>query len=370
MNIAHLRLRLMAVHWGNYTMVTATFVTFFAAAIASHLYQYYRNHKTLTFGEFWRLCFPAHGWKSKSSMIDVFMYFANKLFGGLVGIGDALLTIFIASVIARILTKLLPEYRPIHAGYIALVLWSIVCFLAVDFSNFYTHYLQHKHAFLWELHKVHHSATFLSPLTTARMHPLGNKIDSIGACLLLGIPAGIAMFVHGLSMGQILVLNASANTIGTILVLDTLRHSQFPVSFGRLDRILMSPHMHHLHHSVRYEHWDRNMGNKLSIWDWMFGTAIIPQKDEPLTFGIGRGIEVDQQFESLYGVYIRPVIDMISILAGRRPAPEPPQGAIASGTAAASVPPAASPAKSPASLVAPAAPDSQDSEPEGFFSPV
>jgi hypothetical protein len=115
------------------------------------------------------------------------------------------------------------------------------------------------------------------------------------------------------------LLLASANMIGTALVLDTLRHSQFPVSFGPLDYILVSPHMHQFHHSARYEDWDHNMGNKLSVWDWMFGTAVIPAKDKPLTFGIGRGAAYDAQYDTVWGVYVAPLIGMVNVLRGRQP---------------------------------------------------
>ena len=63
----------------------------------------------------------------------------------------------------------------------------------------------------------------------------------------------------------------------------------------------MSPHMHQVHHSHAAEHWDKNFGYKLSVWDWMFGTAVKPAKDVKLTYGIG---EENRNYLSLTGLYI------------------------------------------------------------------
>lgn len=247
------------------------------------------------------------------------MYFAGKLIRTVLSVGDVLILTALAGGVAWGLHALFPHHAAWQTSVPVLITWAVLLFLAGDFANFYTHYLQHQVECLWELHKVHHSATFLSPLTTARMHPLGDKIDHFGATVMVSLPAGVAMFLYDFELSGLLLLLASANMIGTALVLDTLRHSQFPVSFGPLDYILVSPHMHQFHHSARYEDWDHNMGNKLSVWDWMFGTAVIPAKDKPLTFGIGRGAAYDAQYDTVWGVYVAPLIGMVNVLRGRQP---------------------------------------------------
>ena len=47
----------------------------------------------------------------------------------------------------------------------------------------------------------------------------------------------------------------------------------------------MSPAQHHLHHSSDIQHFDKNFGVALSVWDRMAGSFCIRLK--PLTFGIG-----------------------------------------------------------------------------------
>ncbi|CAL4869907.1 hypothetical protein MMA231_04199 (plasmid) [Asticcacaulis sp. MM231] len=315
--------KLHNLHWEQFTVVGSTLLTFFFAAIVSFIGQFQRLRMHVSFAGFWEHCFPAAGWTSTSSRIDIIMYVAGKLTRGLLAIGDAFLAVGVASGIAAGLHSVMPQHVPLHAGFLTVVSWSIVFFLFADFANFFTHYLQHKVGFLWELHKVHHSATFLTPLTTARMHPLGDKFDHIGAILLGALPMGLCLFLYQLSLADMLIMMGNANLIGTILVLDALRHSHFPVSFGKLDFVLISPHMHQLHHSARFEHWDKNMGNKLSIWDFMFGTAFIPDKGEILTYGIGRGAALDAEYHTLAGVYVRPVINMFKVMVFGAQEPPP-----------------------------------------------
>jgi sterol desaturase/sphingolipid hydroxylase (fatty acid hydroxylase superfamily) len=113
------------------------------------------------------------------------------------------------------------------------LLCSVAIFAVVDFADYLTHYLQHFVPVLWELHKVHHSATTLRPFTTERMYPLGNMFDGLVAALLVGVPIGLFAALFHFSFTEMLLLWANANMIGTILVLDALRHSHFPVRSKR-----------------------------------------------------------------------------------------------------------------------------------------
>ncbi len=54
-----------------------------------------------------------------------------------------------------------------------LVAGFTVCMaMGADFGFFLHHWLFHKVPFLWEFHKVHHSAKVLTPLTDFRAHPV------------------------------------------------------------------------------------------------------------------------------------------------------------------------------------------------------
>jgi sterol desaturase/sphingolipid hydroxylase (fatty acid hydroxylase superfamily) len=54
-----------------------------------------------------------------------------------------------------------------------------------------------------------------------------------------------------------------------------------------LEKIIITPASHHIHHSTAREHLNRNFGSKFSIWDRMFGTYVDPDDVEgPIEFGI------------------------------------------------------------------------------------
>jgi sterol desaturase/sphingolipid hydroxylase (fatty acid hydroxylase superfamily) len=194
-------------------------------------------------------------------------------------------------------------------------------FACADFGAFFSHYLQHKIPALWQFHKVHHSALFLTPLTTARFHPVGNLLDGVFISLCLAVPVGIAAFFYHLSFGQLLAMSAVADTVGTILLLGTLQHSHFPISFGILEWVVISPQMHQVHHSVKREHWDKNMASRLSIWDWFFGTGFRLPKGEVLSFGLGTLEDHRGDYKSIWWCYGGPFIGVYRLFKPGRENP-------------------------------------------------
>lgn len=70
--------------------------------------------------------------------------------------------------------------------------------------------------------------------------------------------------------------------INAFLVLATLamanfHHSHIWVSFGPwLEHLIISPAQHQIHHSTRPEHFNKNYGQTLALWDWVFGTLTDP----------------------------------------------------------------------------------------------
>jgi sterol desaturase/sphingolipid hydroxylase (fatty acid hydroxylase superfamily) len=298
----------------RFEMIGATLATFFGAAIVFFTIKAIADKQKIGPVAFWDFCFPREHWRHRSVRLDIVFYFATKVSDRIFSVVPTLIMVGLATFIAGLIDSALPHHLVAKAGLPTIVVLSVVFFLFTDFSNYLTHLLQHKIPVLWEFHKVHHSALFLSPLTTARMHPLGNEFDGLTAAVLTALPVGVAKSIFALSFTQVAVMVATANLAGTLLVLDTLRHSHFPISFGPLDRVLLSPHMHQLHHSAKREHWDKNMGNKLSIWDWMFGTAFAPVKGEPLFYGVGTIEDARGDYSTLVGCYVGPFIKIHQML--------------------------------------------------------
>ncbi|MCB2088509.1 MAG: sterol desaturase family protein [Sphingomonadaceae bacterium] len=185
---------------------------------------------------------------------------------------------------------------------------TLVAFLAYELMYWFDHWLMHRVPFLWEFHKVHHSAETLSPVTTYRMHPVDGYLyfalnslalgGSIGLCLWLFGPQATPLTIDGTNL--ILLL-------GSYLIV-TLQHSHIWIPFrGDLGRFILSPAHHQIHHSADPKHFGTNLGNLLAIWDVLFGTLHEPSRRSPnLRFGVD-GLNHDPH--SLFGLYFAPFGD-------------------------------------------------------------
>ncbi len=297
------------------SMLFYTLATFFIVAVISFIIQIRMSAGHLSAKEFINHCFPFEEWKKKTAKMDLVIYFADRIFRRFNSLVEVPALIFFALCIQYILTYLLPNHTPWEFSYFVAILCAAVIFVAQDFGKFLSHYLLHFVPILWELHKVHHSATFLNPATADRFHPVENTFDRAFTAIFTGSAVGLTGFFYKLSIPVLLLLFGNANMLGTVLVLDVIKHSQFPISFGPLDKYVLSPHMHHLHHSGQRQYWDKNFGSKLSIWDRMFGTFVKPSKNEKFIYGLSKPGE-DEDYTSVAGVYLSPMTKIWNLVYG------------------------------------------------------
>ena len=135
--------------------------------------------------------------------------------------------------------------------------------LLLDFAIWAQHVITHKIPLLWRLHRVHHSDTDIDVTTAIRFHPIEiafSMLLKIGLVYLLG-PAAVAVVLFEIILNGTAMFNHS--NLALPLWLDAV-----------MRRVLVTPDMHRVHHSVhRHEH-DSNYGFSLSIWDHMFGTYV------------------------------------------------------------------------------------------------
>jgi sterol desaturase/sphingolipid hydroxylase (fatty acid hydroxylase superfamily) len=165
---------------------------------------------------------------------------------------------------------------------------TLVMLLAYELGYWIDHWLSHNIAPLWEIHKVHHTAEALSPLTNFRVHPLETlKFYNI-VMLTTGLAAGGLDWVFGPRHGRLMVFDADVAGLGFMLTIAHLQHSHVWISFrGALGRVLMSPAHHQIHHSTDPRHFGRNLGSGLAVFDWLFGTLYVPAAErEALSFGV------------------------------------------------------------------------------------
>jgi sterol desaturase/sphingolipid hydroxylase (fatty acid hydroxylase superfamily) len=296
-----------------------TWLTFLAAGVVTFAIQIYRYRKDLSFIAFVRHIFPFDAWMTKSVQMDVKIYIARTLIDKLFVALPLVCTVAVSTYLSALFSWLFPGHVAAQPTYLFMVGCSIIIFVVAEFSDFLTHYVAHTTPVLWELHKVHHSALFLNPLTSKRGHPLEFVIVRATSGILCGIPVGIFAFMFGFGLMDMLFISGCAGKLGTIATFDALKHSHFPMSLGWFDRIFISPHMHQVHHSSHGHHWDKNFGTNLSIWDWIFGTAYRPSKDEDIRYGLGTVEEHD--YDKLFGALVGPLTKMWRLVMQRSPEP-------------------------------------------------
>lgn len=192
---------------------------------------------------------------------------------------------------------------------------TIALFLTDDFLRWYVHYTFHRIPELWEFHKVHHSAEVLNFATAERHHPVETIMTGAVLGLGMGVVNGLFIGVFGDKLTVTTVAGANVFLFAFNIFGGVLRHSPFWVSFGpSVEKWLISPAMHQIHHSNKQEHFDRNFGGALAVWDRMAGSLHIPKGREIEGYGIG---PETPDFRSMEVILLRPFISAWRVFRGR-----------------------------------------------------
>ena len=140
----------------------------------------------------------------------------------------------------------------------------------------------HRIPILWALHKVHHSAETLNPITIYRTHPLEGIIFTLRASLSQGIAISTFFFLFGSKVDLFTILGANIFIFIFNVAGSNLRHSHIYIRYWRwLEYFLISPAQHQIHHSLEERHYDKNFGATLSIWDWVGGSLHHSETTKP-----------------------------------------------------------------------------------------
>ena len=284
-------------------------------AIAWIAWRYYRASTNPGARKSWRSFCDRHLgrslWWHPSARVDYRYYIINAIVFPLL-IGPFL---FGDTTVVNLVNGVLGLTPGTAAGSVpvniaATVFFTLAFFIAYDFGRFVAHSLLHDVPFLWEFHKVHHSAEVLTPFTTFRAHPIDLLLMAWGGALATGLVTWLFhRYVNsGITFHTFLGLHV---LIWAFSLIGNLRHSQVWLSYGKtLNRWLISPAHHQLHHSAEERHWGCNRGFELAIWDRMYGTLCVPS-DEPEEFRFGLGDETDGKWRSVGRLYFWPFVLLI-----------------------------------------------------------
>ena len=152
----------------------------------------------------------------------------------------------------------------------------ILTILVLDFAIWLQHVLTHKIPLLWRLHRVHHADRDMDVTTAIRFHPIEillSMLLKIGLVYILG-PSAIAVIVFEILLNGLAMFNHA-----NIHLPPRVDHI--------LRKIIVTPDMHRVHHSVKRTEHDSNYGFALSIWDQMFGTYVPQPQCEHDNMAVG-----------------------------------------------------------------------------------
>jgi len=265
-----------------------------------------------------------------SARADFLFWMSRFLFMPLLVLPTAISTVAAGHFAYSALNAVLgpSPYQTAQAGPLVLVLFTVTMLIAYDLSYYIYHRLQHTIPVLWELHKVHHSAQVMVGVTKDRVHPLDEIMNRWWDGLIPGLCYGAWLFFV-LDPVEVTIFGLNVYMLrNTVLMMDFVRHTHLKLSYGKwLNSIFLCPHYHQLHHSIAPQHWDRNFGLMLTVWDRVFGTLVIPKPNEDFQFGLTHNEH--EQYQSVLRLHLLPLRNIMKLLLGRGQKAEPAPSASA-----------------------------------------
>lgn len=152
---------------------------------------------------------------------------------------------------------------------------AALSFLLLDYSIYVWHVLLHRHPVLWRFHIAHHTDRDLDVSTTLRFHAgeiFFSTLWRTSTIILLGIKTTYLRVWESFLMSAILFQHSNI---------------KLPLSFERcLNRLLVTPRMHGIHHSLIEQETNANWSSGLTIWDLLHGTLKLNVHQDVICVGV------------------------------------------------------------------------------------
>ena len=207
---------------------------------------------------------------------------------------------FIAIAMTTFLIGALQKYAPFQAGITWY--WFIYGYIIWEFGHFIYHYLGHKVRIFWCLHSTHHAPEDMNlSVTHAHFFLEAPYADSIRTtvCILAGLKPELLfliMFIDG-TYGAFI-------HVGENLIKDG--------RLGFLNKIILTPSHHRVHHAKNPLYMDTNFCNLLNIWDKVFDTFQDEQRDIEIRYGITREMDSGNFIDVYFGEIVALAKDVFS----------------------------------------------------------
>ena len=160
-----------------------------------------------------------------------------------------------------------------------------------ELGHFIYHYLGHKVRLFWCLHSTHHAPESMN-LFVSHAHffleaPYADIIRTT-TCILLGLSPPLLFLIMFIDGFWGMFIHAG-------------EHILKDGRLGRLQRWILTPSHHRVHHSRNPLYIDTNFCNLLNIWDRVFGTLQHEQMAVPPEYGITRKVNAGNFLDIYFG---------------------------------------------------------------------
>lgn len=164
-------------------------------------------------------------------------------------------------------------------GKVGLVTWSprspltwVVAFVVLDFVYYWGHRACHALAPLWALHAVHHQPRAMN-LSVGLRGPVLAVVQVapfLAPLAVVGVPVAVMFPLYVLHTAYKLLVHT--RVVGTL---------------GVVERILVTPSQHRVHHASNPRWQGKNFGGVFVLWDRLFGTFQREDEAPMASAGVG-----------------------------------------------------------------------------------
>ncbi len=180
--------------------------------------------------------------------------------------------------------------------------WFVYGYIIWELAHFVYHFLAHKVRLLWCLHSTHHAPESMN-LSVTYAHffleaPYADVIRT-SICILLGVNPALLFVIMAIDS-----LWGSFIHIGENLVQDA--------RLGFLQKIVLTPSHHRVHHARNPVYMDTNFCNLLPVWDKAFGTYQAEDRSLPIEYGITRKMKRNSFLDAYFGEIVALIRDVKS----------------------------------------------------------
>ncbi len=188
---------------------------------------------------------------------------------------------------------------------------TVLAILSLDYTLYVWHRLAHHVPLLWRFHQVHHLDREMDASTALRFH--------FGEISLSAAFRAAQVWVIGPTPASYAIWQ-------TFLLLCILFHHaniRLPLTWERrLARILVTPRLHGIHHSIVSSEVNSNWSSGFTIWDWLHGTLRTNVVQDSIAIGVaGLRNDRDQELRNalLLPFRVAPSVTLVAATHSREP---------------------------------------------------